>query len=109
MVTAALSTAAYEAVEVASHGQKLLDACKAFSCDPWVAVYVEAKDDADLYLTSLDNYDSKYRTPARAIDDWKMGPERRERYRQDPSVKHIHLRFEVSHWEWEYPSGPAAE
>lgn len=91
--------------------RKLLRACKAFSCDPWVAVYVEAeaKDHADLYLTSLDNHDSKYRTPGRAIDAWKMGAKAREKYRRDPSVNHIHLRFEFSNWEWRTRSGPAAE
>lgn len=32
--------------------QKVLDACKAFGCLPWIGVYVETTDSADLYLTS---------------------------------------------------------
>ena len=42
--------------------QKLLDACKAFACNPWSAVYVETLESADLYLTSLAHYDEKYRS-----------------------------------------------
>lgn len=41
--------------------EKLRIACKAFGCDPWIAVYVESTCHADLYLTSLTNYDLKYR------------------------------------------------
>ncbi len=41
--------------------QKLADACEAFQCEPWIAVYVECDDDAHLFLTSLANYDRKYK------------------------------------------------
>ena len=41
--------------------QKLINACTAFGCEPYIAVYVETSQFADLYLTSLNNYDSKYR------------------------------------------------
>ena len=33
-----------------SDRQKLLDACKAFSCEPWIAVYAECDAHADLFL-----------------------------------------------------------
>jgi len=39
--------------------QKLIDACVSFDCEPWIAVYVETVQSADLYLTSLSNYDLK--------------------------------------------------
>ena len=52
---------------------KLLDACEAFACEPWIAVYVETAAFADVYLTSLDNYDIRYRgVEGRKVDDWKM-------------------------------------
>jgi len=41
--------------------KKLLNACKAFGCKPRIAIYVETEEYSDLYLTSLENYDSKYR------------------------------------------------
>jgi Holliday junction resolvase len=78
---------------------KLLAACRTFACEPWVAVYVEADESADLYLTSLAQYDEKYRGGnARAIDDWKMTRKLREQYDADAEVKHIRIRFEFTHW-----------
>jgi Holliday junction resolvase len=74
--------------------QKLLDACDSFSCEPYLAVYVETVDSADLYLTSLAHYDEKYKARGgRAIDDWKMGDRYIEKYDKDPDVKHIHMAF----------------
>lgn len=80
--------------------EKMLRACCAFACTPWVAVYVETADGADVYLTSLDNYDHKYRIPGRAVDDWKMTPRQRERYESDDDVRHIHLNFDARNWRW---------
>lgn len=79
--------------------RKLLDACEAFACAPWIAVYVETAENADVYLTSLGNYDSKYRgKEGKAIDDWKMGKQYRYRYDEDPDVKHIRIGFQVGNW-----------
>lgn len=81
--------------------QKLLDACKAFACEPWIAVYVEASEYADVYLTSLKNYDEKYRgRGGKAIDDWKMRKKHKERYKKDPNVKHIRIEFRATNWDW---------
>jgi hypothetical protein len=81
--------------------QKLLDACKAFACEPWLAVYVETLDSADLYLTSLAHYDEKYRSrEGRALDDWKMGNKYTEEYDKDPEVKHVRMTFRTTNWEW---------
>ena len=82
--------------------QKVRDACTAFACEPWIAVYVESTGSADLYVLSLDHYDSRYRGfRARVIDDWKMGRKHTEEYAQDPQVQHIHMDFEDDKWEWE--------
>jgi hypothetical protein len=80
--------------------QKVIDACKAFACTPWVAVYVEATNHADLYLTSLENYNAKYKGRGRAIDAWNMSPKSREQYASDSAVKHIHIAFEARSWTW---------
>jgi hypothetical protein len=81
--------------------QKLFDACEAFACEPWIAVYVETSDSADVYLTSLKNYDEKYRGKERkAIDDWKMGKKYKEQYKRDPDVKHIRIEFHDINWNW---------
>lgn len=79
--------------------QKLRDACKAFACEPWIAIYVETASFADVYLTSLENYDAKYRgREGKAIDVWKMRKEYKERYKKDPDVKHIRIEFHTTNW-----------
>ena len=84
-----------------SDRQKLLDACKAFGCEPWIAVYVETAKYADLYLTSLENYDEKYGGKRdRSIDDWKMRDTARQQYENDPDVKHIRIEFHDTNWDW---------
>ena len=88
--------------------QKVKDACQAFGCLPWIAVYVETERSADLYLTSLKNYEGKYRgKEGKAIDDWKMRKKDRDPYDKDPDVKHIHMEFQVGNW-WEGHEGPPA-
>ncbi|MDI6840975.1 MAG: hypothetical protein QMD71_09050 [bacterium] len=79
--------------------QKLLDACKAFACEPWIAVYVETSEFADVYLTSLRNYDEKYRR-GRGVnyDDWKMTKRDEEQYKKDSDVKHIRIEFHATNW-----------
>jgi len=84
-----------------SDKQKLLDACEAFACDPWIAIYVESTRSADLYLLSLDHYDSHYKgTKKRAIDDWKMTDVCKRNYASDPEIKHIHMDYNDSNWDW---------
>lgn len=81
--------------------QKLLDACESFACEPWMAVYVETLESADVYLTSLKNYDEKYRGRAgKAIDDWKMRDKDKEQYKKDLGIKHIRIEFNISKWSW---------
>jgi hypothetical protein len=48
--------------------KKLLDASLAFTCEPWIAVYAECDSRADLFLTSLKNYDEKYKRGEKAVD-----------------------------------------
>ena len=81
--------------------QKVLDACKAFAAEPWIAIYVESSYCADLFLLSLEHYDHEYcANQKRAIDDWKMGQKYRERYEADPRVRHIRMDFSGSSWQW---------
>lgn len=81
--------------------KKLLDACKAFACEPWIAVYVETLEYADVYLTSLNNYDKKYGgKKGKARDDWKMTRRNKEQYEEDPLVKHISITFRANSWDW---------
>jgi Holliday junction resolvase len=79
--------------------KKLLDACQAFACEPWIAIYVETSKFADIYLTSLMNYEEKYRTRIdKAIDDWKMTKVYKKIYINDPEVKYIRIEFQKINW-----------
>lgn len=77
--------------------EKLLNACEYFGCEAWIGVYVETTDYADVFLTSLVNYDSKYRRP-RQTDDWKMGSKHIEDYDSDKNVMHLCIKFEPENW-----------
>ena len=78
--------------------QKLQEACETFGCEPWIAIYVECVEAADLFLTSLSNYDKKYGTKRRVIDDWKMTEKQKREYRLDTEVQHIEIRFNPENW-----------
>jgi hypothetical protein len=79
--------------------KKIKDACKAFDCEPWIAIYVETRNAADLYLTSLSNYEKKYKSKTeKAIDDWKMTPNWKIAYSHDPAIMHLTLMFEAQRW-----------
>lgn len=79
--------------------EKLVNTCEAFAADPWIAVYVETEETADLYLTRLKNYESKYRSKrSRAVDDWKMTEAHKKQYRSDRNVKHVRFKFHPRHW-----------
>ena len=86
---------------------KLEDACNAFSCDPWIAVYAECDTHADLFLTSLANYDKRYRVPGRVVDGWAMTKKSTNEYETDPEVKHISVDFKADNW-WKDKARSAA-
>src|SRR5207249_9046198 len=80
---------------------KLLEACKAFGCELWIAVYVETDLSACLYLTSLENYDLKYRVAdSDRQESWKMGNRLAEKYKNDPDIRRVSVTFESSTWAW---------
>jgi hypothetical protein len=82
-----------------SDRDKLLAACMAFACHPWVAVYVETARSADLYLMSLEHFDQAYcPNKSCAIDSWKMREKQQRDYDMDKAVQHIRVEFSASNW-----------
>lgn len=78
---------------------KTVNACTAFGCVPWVAVYVEAKDYGDLFLTPLANYEEKYcNKDAKSHYTWKMTKKWLDKYEEDENVNHLHLIFQEKRW-----------
>jgi Holliday junction resolvase-like predicted endonuclease len=74
--------------------KKVRQACEDFACEPWIAVYVETLNSPDLFLTSLDNYDAKYRGKVdKAIEDWEMSENYLRKYALDPNIRHIRIKI----------------
>lgn len=94
------SGAVYVFREAKKDRKKVLDACQAFGCEPWLAVYVETGEGADVYLTSLRHYDAIYRRPGTKIDRWGMGQRNRETYARDRAVRHLSVSFAGENWTW---------
>jgi hypothetical protein len=84
--------------DVKGDREKLTAACISFSCDPWIAVYAECDAHADLFLTSLANYDQKYRALERKVDGWTMTEKRMEVYRADSEVRYLRIHFDAPNW-----------
>ena len=80
--------------------EKIQSACTAFSAEPWIAVYVETKDKADLFLTSLAHYENLYHSNKSRGLVWSMSPSALKRYDADPEVRHVHFTFSDANWNW---------
>jgi Holliday junction resolvase-like predicted endonuclease len=80
--------------------EKVQKACTAFACDPWLALYIEATTYAEVFLTSLENYDKNYKFETASMESWKMGANWQAKYLDDPMVKHIRLNFDFGNWNW---------
>jgi len=72
-------------------------ACEAFAAEPWVGVYVETAEYADLFLVSLEHYMDEYYTGAKQ-PDWKMRAKHFKRYAADNEVYHLHIKFQAENW-----------
>jgi hypothetical protein len=82
--------------------KKLLNACIAFDCEPWIGIYVETTDYADIYLTSLKNFESKYGSTKKIkVQTWKMTLDFQTKYGKDKKVKHLRLDFHRKFWQWD--------
>ncbi len=81
---------------------KMLAACAAFGCEPWIAVYVEATDTADLFLVGLKNFERIYEAEGKAlVRFWRMTPKYQSLCTNDTNVLHIRIQFEVGNWQFE--------
>ena len=87
-----------------SDDTKLLDACRAFKLEAWVGVYVETASSADLFLTSLENFRSRYIAEGRRSLAWGMTPKHRAGYSADQHIMHFQMKFESPRW-WKTTTG----
>jgi Holliday junction resolvase len=79
--------------------EKLQADCEAFNAEAWLAIYIECELAADLFFTSLENYDQKYRVnKAAGTQAWSMNAIALGKYKDDPEIKHIHVEFEPTNW-----------
>jgi len=77
---------------------KLLAACKAFACKPWLAIYVETDKAGDLFLTSLKNFDRKAYRLGKNTEAWGMADRQLNAYAADAEIKRVHIDFAVYNW-----------
>ena len=57
---------------------------------PWIAVYVEATDTADLFLVGLKNFERIYEAEGKAlVRFWRMTPKYQSLCTNDTNVLHI--------------------
>ncbi|HUU12039.1 MAG TPA: hypothetical protein VM431_16060 [Phycisphaerae bacterium] len=94
----AVSLFSYGGKKDAEKRQHLLKACRAFGCEPWIAVYVECESKADLYLTRLQHYDMNYRREGRKVEVWAMSSKARQQYACDGAVMHVGIVFTPENW-----------
>lgn len=84
------------AVHVFSKGEDsrapLVAACKAFAVEPWIAVYHETQNSAQLVVMSVERYDARYNSKAGA-EDLKTTPKAITDYKADPEVGLFELTF----------------
>jgi hypothetical protein len=79
--------------------KKMTAACTAFECEPWIAVYVEATETADLFLVELKNFQRIYEAEGKEFARfWRMTPKYRKICKGDPDVLHINIRFDACNW-----------
>lgn len=81
--------------------EKVLEACSAFACEPWISVYIETSNAADISLLSLDHYDKTYSPrPDSKSNTWKMELKNKQKYEEDNDIKHIRIQFDLKKWDW---------
>jgi Holliday junction resolvase len=84
-----------------SDRKKVLEACDAFACEPWIGIYIETSEAADIYLLSLDHYDKTYSNrPDSKSGNWKMDLKNKQKYEEDNAIKHIKIQFDLKKWDW---------
>ncbi len=77
--------------------EKVLATCEAFGVEPWIAVYVETKTGADLYITSLEQFWAEYATDG-PVAAWQTTDDFRADYETDPYVLHLHMSLDLEGW-----------
>lgn len=69
--------------------QNFIDICKLIQVEPYLGIYVETESEKNVYLTSLEHYDKKYRILGKKIEVWEMTEKNKREYENDPEVEKI--------------------
>lgn len=75
---------------------KMRDACKAFECQPYFAIVVDAKDVIQVFIASKSHLLKL--APKRCNSYWRMTATNLQRYANDPEVMAFELRTETKRW-----------
>ncbi|XEI32103.1 hypothetical protein NMD14_15260 [Aeromonas veronii] len=79
------------------HFNKVDVACRAFNCEPYLALVVDCKDDIKVFITSKDHLLSIH--PKRQVCvGWKMSDDWITKYREDPKIMMIEFQYRTPRW-----------
>lgn len=79
------------------HFHKLVEACHAFDCQPYLALVVDGKEDIKMFITSMDHLLSIH--PMRQVCvGWKMSNDWIEKYRTDPDIMMVEFHYKTQCW-----------
>lgn len=76
---------------------KIDEACRAFGCQPYFAVVVDAAETIHVFITSVAHALQLYPRTA-AGSGWRMSPARLAEYARDPEVMTFELQIKEGQW-----------
>ena len=80
-----------------SNIQKILNACKAFECQPYTAVVIDANERIMVFLLSLDHL-QKIHPPGKTSITWSMSKKWLKRYSEDQQIMCFSLAATSERW-----------
>lgn len=76
---------------------KIEAACKAFGCQPYFAIVVDAADTIRVFLLSAHRL-RELRPTGKRVSSWSMRKKDVDVYARDPTIKSFSFRSDIGHW-----------
>jgi Holliday junction resolvase-like predicted endonuclease len=76
---------------------KIEAVCKAFECNPYFAIVVDAADTIRVFLLSADRL-CELRPMGKRVSSWPMRDKDIDKYACDPTIKSFSFRSDIGHW-----------
>jgi len=79
------------------HVEKLQTACKAFNCQPYFALVIDARDSITVYILRTAHL-LKLCPPGKVISSWSMTKAWQAKYISDPEIHTFHFSTRTGNW-----------